>query len=222
MHVNFSAPLELHDCKEHGPGSGAELFVVEGDSAAKSVSRLRNLQSQAVIPMQGKPLNAFKAKREAVLRNSLLSELLRAIGCQDFVVPDKPRYEKIILLFDPDADGIHCGALMTLFFYRWLRPIMDSGRLYLVRAPLFEIANQQRDKIELAYTEEQYRQMCEQLVVPDSFKKQRYRGLGSMNDDVLYRACINPETRKLYRLTAQDAEASAAIFGGNKTNLPRN
>lgn len=216
MHTNFSAPLELHDCQVHGPGSGAELFVVEGDSASKSVDRLRDRQTQAVIPMQGKPLNAFKAKRETVIKNPLLSELMRAIGCCDFVIPENPRYERIILLFDPDADGIHCGALMTLFFYRWLRPIMESGKLFLVRAPLYEIASASRDKVELAYTDEQYRQMSAQLAQPDQFKRQRYRGLGSMNDDVLYRACIAPASRRLYRLTIQDAEATVAIFGGRR------
>jgi DNA gyrase subunit B len=190
------------------------LFIVEGDSAAKSVSRLRNAQTQAVIPMQGKPLNAYKAKREKVLANDLYRAVLAAMGCNNFEIPDRLRYDRIILLFDPDADGIHCGALMTLFFYRWLRPILESGHLFLVRAPLYEIATQDRETVLVAHSDDQYRQMCEKLDKPENYKRQRYRGLGGMNDDVLFRSCLNHDTRYLYRLTLQDAESSLAIFGG--------
>ncbi len=207
-------PPDLHDCKEHGVGSGAELFIVEGDSAAKSVCRLRNVQFQAVVPMQGKPLNAYKAKRDAVAKNALYQTLLTSMGCTELAAPDKLRYDQIIFLFDPDADGIHIGALMLLFFYRWLRPILEQGKLYVVRAPLYEIANLDRTEIQLGYTEEQYRQMCAQLGSSQTIKKQRYRGLGSMNDDVLYRTCISKETRILHQLTVADAEATRMIFGG--------
>ena len=210
-----SLPPELHDCREHEPGCGCELFIVEGDSAAKSVCRLRNAQLQAVIPMQGKPLNAYKAKASAVSNNKLYRTLLRALGCTELSAPEKLRYDRVIFLFDPDADGIHIGALMLLFFYRWLRPILENGKLHLVRAPLFEIANADRSQIQLGYNEAEYRRLCEQVGDDSSFKKQRYRGLGSMNDDVLYRTCISTESRVLHRLTIDDAEASRVVFGGN-------
>ena len=106
---------------EHTPGCGSELFIVEGDSAAKSVRRLCNMQLQAVVPMQGKPLNAYKAKSQAVASNKLYQTLLQALGCESLAAPKLLRYDRIIFLFDPDADGIHIGALMLLFFYRWLR-----------------------------------------------------------------------------------------------------
>lgn len=207
-------PPELHDCKEHAPGCGSELYIVEGDSAAKSVCRLRNMQLQAVVAMQGKPLNAYKAKADAVTKNKLYHTLLQSLGCNSLAAPEKLRYDRVIFLFDPDADGIHIGALMLLFFYRWLRPVLESGKLFVVRAPLYEIANVDRSQIHLGYSEEQYRQMCEQLGASSNLKKQRYRGLGSMNDDVLYRTCISTETRILHRLTVADAEASRLIFGG--------
>ena len=207
-------PPELHDCQEHTPGCGSELFIVEGDSAAKSVCRLRNMQLQAVVPMQGKPLNAYKAKADAVAKNKLYHTLLQSLGCNSLSAPEKLRYDRIIFLFDPDADGIHIGALMLLFFYRWLRPVLEGGKLYVARAPLYEIANLDRSQIHLGYSEEQYRQLCENLGSATDLKKQRYRGLGSMNDDVLFRTCISTETRILHRLTVADAEASRRIFGG--------
>lgn len=214
MNLKQYVPPELHDCKEHAPGCGSELFIVEGDSAAKSVCRLRNMQLQAVIPMQGKPLNAYKAKADAVAKNKLYQTLLQSLGCNGLAAPEELRYDRIIFLFDPDADGIHIGALMLLFFYRWLRPILENGKLFVVRAPLYEIANIDRSQIQLGYSEEQYRKMCEQLSAATQFKKQRYRGLGSMNEDVLYRTCISAETRILHKLTVADAEASRLIFGG--------
>lgn len=216
MHLNLkqNLPLELYDCKEHTQGCGSELYIVEGDSAAKSVCRLRNVQLQAVVPMQGKPLNAYKAKADAVSKNRLYQTLLQSLGCTSLAAPESLRYDRIIFLFDPDADGIHIGALMLLFFYRWLRPVLENGKLYVVRAPLYEIANVERTQIQLGYSEEQYRKMCEQLGTTTELKKQRYRGLGSMNDDVLYRTCISPETRVLHKLTVADAEASRLIFGG--------
>ncbi len=214
VNLKQNFPLALHDCNEHTPGCGSELFIVEGDSAAKSVCRLRNMQLQAVMPMQGKPLNAYKAKADAVAKNKLYQTLLLSLGCNSLAAPEKLRYDRIIFLFDPDADGIHIGALMLLFFYRWLRPILEGGKLFVVRAPLYEIANMDRTQIQLGYTEEQYRKMCDQHGSSTDLKKQRYRGLGSMNDDVLFRTCISTETRILHRLTVADAEASRLIFGG--------
>ncbi len=207
-------PPALHDCAEHTPGCGSELFIVEGDSAAKSVCRLRNLQLQAVVPMQGKPLNAYKAKSVAVASNKLYQTLLQAMGCETLAAPKLLRYDRIIFLFDPDADGIHIGALMLLFFYRWLRPVLEEGKLYIVRAPLYEIANAERTQLHFGYNEEQYREMCVQFGSELNLKKQRYRGLGSMNDDVLYRTCMSTETRILHKLTVADAEATRLIFGG--------
>jgi len=215
METKHYLPPELHDCREHEPGCGSELFLVEGDSAAKSVCRLRNIQSQAVLPMQGKPLNAYKAKAAAVTKNKLYQALLQAMGCKELAPPEKLRYDRIIFLFDPDADGIHIGALMLLFYFRWLRPLLETGKLYIARAPLYEIANADRTEIQFGYNEDQYRRLCQQLCDSTHLKKQRYRGLASMNDDVLYRTCISTESRILHQLTVADAEASRQIFGGN-------
>lgn len=128
-------PVKLHDCHLHGLDSGAELFVVEGDSASKSVCCARTATTQAVLPMQGKPMNAIKASKHAVADFELFRSLVTAIGAgfDDQLNLAKLRYDRVILLFDPDADGIHCGALMTMFFHRWMRPLLESGRLSTLR-----------------------------------------------------------------------------------------
>ena len=112
----------LTDCAVHGAGSGAELFLVEGESAAKAVVRARNPNVQAVLAMQGKPLNAWKASAAAVSSHAIYRELIAVLdaGWQDSLQPQRARFERIILLCDPDADGIHCSILLLLFFYRWM------------------------------------------------------------------------------------------------------
>ena len=117
-------PIKLDDCTHHGIGSGAELYVVEGDSAAGAVSRMRNAAYQAVLPMQGKPLNTVRATAQRVVANPWFAALTDALGTGlgDAFEIKALRYDRVILLMDPDADGIHCGALVTLFFYRWMRP----------------------------------------------------------------------------------------------------
>ena len=116
-HDRYGIPAKLDDAAVHGGGSGAELFVVEGDSAAASVSRVRDPRFQAVLPMQGKPLNAVKASRQKVVSHAFFGPLIAALGTgidADFRLGGL-RYDRVLLLMDPDADGIHCGVLMLLF-----------------------------------------------------------------------------------------------------------
>ncbi len=112
------------------------------------------------------------------------------MGSEELSAPKQLRFDRIVFLFDPDADGIHIGALMLLFFYRWLRPVLDEGHLYVIRAPLFEIATPDRSTIQLGYTEEEYRETLRRSCDATGLKKQRYRRLGSINEDVLYRSCV--------------------------------
>ena len=132
----FGTPSRLDDCRRAGD-DGAELFVVEGESAAAAVARVRDADFQAVLPMQGKPLNATRATRAKLLAHPLFGPLVDAVGTG--IEPDyratSLRYGRILLLMDPDADGIHCGVLLLLFFRRWMPQLIAAGRIGIVRPP---------------------------------------------------------------------------------------
>ncbi len=136
--------MSLADCREHGPSSGNELLLVEGESAASSVVAVRDERFQAVLPLQGKPMNAWTATQPKVAQHVLYQQLGAALG---LAVPtaitaaelSALRYERVVLLFDGDADGIHIGALMVLYFHRWLPQLLAQQRVWLVRAPMFEV-----------------------------------------------------------------------------------
>jgi DNA gyrase subunit B len=206
MYFRRSA-IKLEDCLMQGANSEAELFLVEGDSAAASACAVRDNQRQAVLAMQGKPLNALKANAQKVAENSLYKNLSQALSVAlvddlkaqrsalagqqgslafDLEAPrlENLRYSKIILLFDPDADGIHCSALMQMFFYRWMRPLLDSGRIEMVQYSLDEI------------------------------KAHRPRGLGSLDPETLRSTCMAPLTRRTRTITASSAQAAISVFGG--------
>jgi DNA gyrase subunit B len=207
-------PLKLADCKQHGPG--AELYIVEGDSASSTVAQLRDERFQAVLPMQGKPLNAMKATLSKVGANPWFAALIDAVGAdygEHFELPNVA-YEKIILLMDPDADGIHCGALLLMFFQRFMQPLLKSGRIALARAPMATIQHG-KESIHVRSEQEQ-RAEIERLRQEGvtNFEIVRYRGLAGMNMEVLAATCIHPGTRSLAALGIADAEAATAVFGG--------
>jgi DNA gyrase subunit B len=194
MHFRASGQLKLEESVLHGADSEAELFLVEGDSAAASVCSLRNTRLQAVLAMQGKPMNAMKASPIKVYENLLFQRLAKALAVD--MIDDETqvglalvdrlaqlRFAKVILLFDPDADGIHCNALMQLFFYRWMRPLLEAGRIEAVHFSLDEI------------------------------KAYRPRGLGSLDPEKLRAECINPLTRRTRTITTSSALAAISVFG---------
>ncbi len=206
--------IKLQDC--HQPGATAELFLVEGDSASQAVASLRNAQLQAVLPMQGKPLNTIKAPITKVAENALFSALITALGTgvgDDFDL-QKCRYGRIVLLMDPDADGIHCGALMLMFFYRWMPALLESGRVELVRPPVGEVLDTATGELQHAYTEAQFVRMCAQTKSADhQMITQKYRGLAGISPDLLARTCINPLSRKTSVMGVKDALMVMEIFG---------
>ena len=217
-------PLKLDDCTHHGLGSGAELYVVEGNSAAGAVSRMRNAQFQAVLPMQGKPLNTVRATAQKVVANPWFTALTQALGTGlgDAFALQALRYDRVILLMDPDADGIHCGALVTLFFYRWMRPLLDDGRVGIARAPLATIVVESVGHPQ--YGEHHVRSEQELRAVAGQLKThgdpqvamRRYRGLAGTDLHVLAATCLDPATRTLWRVGAADAEAAITVFGGGR------
>lgn len=215
--MNFSTqPVELCDCEVRGIGSGAELFIVEGDSAAKAVDRVRDARFQAVLPMQGKPLNALKANKAAVGNYLLYAKLIEAIGAgwDDSLDSSSARFDRILLLMDPDADGIHCGTLLLLFFYRWMRPLLDAGKLRIVRAPMLEISSAGLERPIFCLSEDEARKVLNDLdaVCRSQATKHRFRGLASMSVQTLSKTCIEPATRKCQQLSSRDAESAIAFF----------
>ncbi len=219
-------PIKLEDCRDHGPGSRAELFIVEGDSAAGAVTVLRNAGFQATLPMQGKPLNALRATPSKVQANELYVRLSESLGVslRDFEAENgdlsRLRFERVLMLFDPDADGIHIGALMLMFFYRWMRPLLDSGRIEMIRAPLVAITWLERGSstpckafaFSIAHSESIQGDLSRKGV--QLVNIQHFRGLGSIDQALLNETCIQPSTRKTQIMSSVDAHAAIAVFGG--------
>ena len=209
-------PSKLIDCQFHPPGVATELFIVEGDSASNAIGCVRDAGYQAVMPMQGKPLNAWKASKARVAKNEFFSALSQAIGAgwgDDFRLSEV-RYESIILVFDPDADGIHCGMLVLMYFYRWMLPLLESGRISMVHPPLFEITSPGMTEIVCAVSEEEAITKLAKVQREGNANatKKRFRGLASMSGAVLKRYCVQPESRHAFRMRPKDAEAAIEVF----------
>lgn len=214
-------PVKLVDCELHGIESGSELFVVEGDSAANAVGRICNPHFQAVLPMQGKPMNAMKTSEKALRKNPFFAALIESIGTDiaDSFQLASCRYQRVVLLFDPDADGIHCGTLVLMFFYRWMHPLLADGRVTIVRAPMMEIVSDSLEAPLLAYSEEEGQHLCHEIRTykTGTATKRRFRGLASLNVDTLLQCCVKPSTRKMFQLTPRDAETSIRLM--SKANV---
>jgi DNA gyrase subunit B len=218
MSIYPSGPIRLEDSITHGTQSGAELFIVEGDSASGAVTALRDRKLQAVLPMQGKPLNAIKASSAKVAEFPLYQALIEALGAGfgDTFDMTKIRYQRIILLFDPDADGIHCSALMQIFFYRWMRPLLEAGAVESVRAPLYEITCGEKFAPVYAFSDDHYLTLCERLREKNfnDIRSQRYRGLAGINQTTLAATCIHPATRKTRVVSLDEVELALQALGG--------
>jgi DNA gyrase subunit B len=214
-----SLPIKLVDCRSSNRQE-VELLIVEGDSASASVAACRNIQLQAVLPIQGKPLNAWRASQKKVAENRFYQAIIESIGAGWGPGFDLAtcRYARVVLVFDPDADGIHCSMLVLMFFYRWMRPLLDAGRIHLVRAPLFQITHD--GMVELVCVEDEPTAALEvQRMLAEgkaNVIKKRFRGLGSMGQSVLSQYCVAPKTRKSVAMRASDAEAAIAIFSPKK------
>jgi DNA gyrase subunit B len=214
---------KLMDSAKHG--AGTELLIVEGESAAMSVAAVRDAPTQAVLPLQGKPLNAWKAPAPKVAESPLFMQLAQALGLATPIalIPNDVkllRFERIVLLFDPDADGIHIGALVLLYFKRWLPDLLTAQRVHMVRAPMFALqcadAQTGEASTHYAYTPE-YAQLLQKDLESKGLvllSKHSYRGLGSIPPEVLRDTCVAPATRHAHVVTAQEMQAVAEVFGG--------
>jgi len=162
----------------------------------------------------------LKTSERTVRKNPFYRALIESIGtdiAESFQLASC-RYQRIVLLFDPDADGIHCGTLMLMFFYRWMRPLLEAGHLTIVRAPLMEIVADELDRPRLVYSEEEGQRVSSELASQQrpGLIKRRFRGLASLNVDTLRDCCVKPSTRHIFQLTKQDAESSIELMASFK------
>lgn len=209
-------PIKLDDCRRHGAGSGAELFLAEGDGAAGSVKIVRDPETQAVLPMQGKPLNAAKAPPGRVAAYPLFRALAEAVGAGDGPTFDltRARYERIVLLMDADADGIHSAALMCLYFYRRMWPLLDQGRVSIAHPPLASISAATLERPVYVFTDAEYRTVAGDLRARGhDVQVVRYRGLAGVDLGTLAASCVRRDTRTLHVLGRPDADATLRVLG---------
>ncbi len=221
--IGRPGPVKLEDCRRHGLGSGSELFVVEGDSASQAVSGVRDPAFQAVLPMQGKPLNAGRATAKKVASHALFTALTDALGVERGARCDPAAlcYDRVLLLMDPDADGIHCGVLMLAFFHRWLRPLLDGGHIEVVLPPWGEVVVPGEPSPRHAWSDAQLRALSAALRARGAVTVRRYRGLAGIDAGVLHLTCVAPASRRVRRVTTADAEAMIGAFDAASPPRPR-
>jgi DNA gyrase subunit B len=214
---------KLVDCAQHGASSGAELLLVEGDSALASVVAVRNEQNQGVLALQGKPLNAWSATQTRVAQHAQYKLFAQALGLATPTAMDEAnlatlRFERVCLLLDPDADGIHIGALLMLYLQRWLPLLISSGRVLMLRAPMFELVCPATGDVQHADNPLQRQHLATRMTDAAGGAPPRvlaHRGLGSIAPEVLRSRCVDPRTRQAHVVGAADVSAVIAVFGNN-------
>ena len=204
-------PGKLADCSSK-VAEECEVYIVEGDSAGGSAKQGRNRKYQAILPLWGKMLNVEKSRADKIYNNEKLKPVIQAVGAgigADFDI-SKIRYGKVIIMADADVDGAHIRTLLLTFFFRYMRPLLEQGHVFLAQPPLYKVSKKSMQDV-YCYTDEE---LDEQLakIGRDNVSIQRYKGLGEMNPEQLWETTMNPENRILIKVTMDDAMKADQIF----------
>ncbi len=207
----MALPGKLADCSERDPAY-SEIYIVEGDSAGGSAKLGRDRKTQAILPLKGKIMNVEKANMSKILNSDEIRAMITAFGCgigDDFDI-EKLRYHKIVIMTDADVDGSHIRTLLLTFLFRYMRPLIDQGYVYIAQPPLYKI--KKKNKVYYTYSDMELESLLNEIGRNPMPQIQRYKGLGEMNPDQLWNTTMDPEMRTMLRVDIEDALEADMIF----------